>query len=419
MSRSVLGEVVFETSPESSGEVPAKFSIGLASCHLPFDKHGMVRPAAREMLRAARTVFRDENTKLAFFGGDQMYADEPEGFSLFDESFFQRRAPAGRERVLDCSVEELRRLYHGRYRTFFNLPEWIALQAETPCYPTWDDHELVDNWGSDPMHQNADWKRVGEGARQACHDYQISRVMPWNPDRAFHYDVNYGPTATFVADMRTERRAGENGRIFSEQQKADFEGFLAKNLDKAAIFVVLSVPPVHLPRGLSRGMSWMVPSGNDFDDRWSTGEHVRDRDWLMRTMHAHQAAHPRQHVTILTGDIHIGCVHALRWEGLEDVELHQLVSSGITHKVGWAIAKASKLLIGANRHAGTEDGEVRAKVRVLEGVDNHEENPLGEMNLGIVEVETTPAGRVDLRFKLYGQRKGEPVCRFESEVMRG
>ncbi len=419
MSGGLVGEGSFETAPEGAAVRPGKFTIGLASCHQPFDDEGAVRPGAREMLRAARTVFRRENTKLAFFAGDQMYSDKPEGFSLFDDSFFRPRGPAGRERLLDCSVEELRRLYQQRYRIFFNLPEWLALQAEMACYPTWDDHELVDNWGSDPMHQDEDWKRVGQGSRQACHDYQMSRVMPWRADRGFQYEVEYGPTATFVADMRTERRAGENGRLFSEEQRADFAGFLAGQRDRAALFVVLGVPPVHLPRKLSRGLSWLAPTGNDFDDRWSTGEHVRDRDWFLRTVHAHQVANPRQHVTILSGDIHIGCAHAVRWEGSKGLVLHQLISSGITHRAGPIIATASKWLMAANRTADTEDGGLRGKVRLVPGVDNHEENPLGELNLGLVEVETLESGEVDLRFKLYGHRKGEPVCKFESEVIRG
>ncbi len=419
MNGGLVGEGSFETAPEGRSVGAGKFSIGLASCHQPFDGDGAVRPGAREMLRAARAVFREENTKLAFFAGDQMYSDKPEGFSLFDDQFFRERGPEGRRRLLDCSVEELRRLYQQRYRTFFNLPEWIALQAETPCYPTWDDHELVDNWGSDPMHQQPDWVRVGEGARRACHDYQMSRVMSWRADRAFHYVVEHGPTATFVADMRTERRTGENGRLFSEGQRADFEAFLESQADRAALFVVLGVPPVHLPRKLSRGLSWMAPSGNDFDDRWSTGAHVRDRDWFLRTVYAHQVAHPGQHVTILAGDIHIGCAHAVRWDKPKGLVLHQLISSGITHRAGALVATASKWLMAANRTADTENGDLRGKVRLLEGVDNHEENPLGELNLGIVEVETLSDGQVDLRFKLYGHRKGEPVCKFESEVVRG
>ncbi len=418
-SGKLVGEGSFETAPEPGGTVPGKFSIGLASCHQPFDDDGAVREDARQMLRAARKCFRENDTKLAFWVGDQMYSDKPKGFSIFDDAFFQAMAPEGRDRLLDCSVEELRRIYQQRYRTFFNLPEWNALQAQTPCYPIWDDHEIVDNWGTAPQHRDEDWQRVGEGARRACHDYQLSRVMPWQPDRAFQYAVEYGNTATWVMDLRSERRAGDDGRIVSDEQIAEFEEFLAAHCEKAVIFVALSVPPVHLPRGLTKGLSWMTPMGNDFDDRWSTWADRFGRDRLMRLIHEHQMAHPGQHVVILSGDIHIGCVHAMRWDGSDDLVMHQVISSGLTKRVSGLIAGASKLLIGANRFIATENGDLKASVRLVPGVDNHEENPLGRLNFALIEVDPQDDGRADLTFKLFGHRKGEPVCEFESEPIRG
>ncbi len=418
-SGAMVGEGTFETSPGAGQAGPRKFSIGLASCHQPFDKNGAVREDARQMLRAARKCFHENDAKLAFLVGDQMYSDKPNGLSIFNDEFFRAMAPAGRDRLLDCSVEELRRIYQQRYRTFFNLPEWTALQAQTPCYPTWDDHEIVDNWGTAPMHQNEDWKRVGEGARQACHDYQLSRVMPWQPNRGFQYAVEYGNTATWVMDLRSERQAGDDGRIVSDKQMSEFEQFLASHADKAVIFVALSVPPIHLPRGLTKGLSWMTPMGNDFDDRWSTWADRFGRDRMLRSIHEHQRANPNQHVVILSGDIHIGCVHAIRWNGSEDLVTHQVISSGFTKQVGRFIAGASKLLIGANREIATEDGDLKGRVRVVPGIDNLEENPLGRLNFALVEVETQDSGRVDLRFKLFGHQNGEPVCEFESELVRG
>ncbi|MGC1481177.1 MAG: alkaline phosphatase D family protein [Chthoniobacterales bacterium] len=418
-SGALVGEGTFETGPESTEESPRKFSIGLASCHQPFQKDGSVRENAREMLRATRRCFRENDTKMAFFVGDQMYTDFPTSMSLYDQKFFPNVAPPGRERVTDCSTDEVRRLLHERYRHFWNLPEWIALQAEVPCYLTWDDHEIIDNWGSSPEHQEPLWASVGEGARLACHDYQMSRVMSWQSDRGFQYPVDYGPVSTFMADMRSERRGGENGRIFSDEQKADLVEFLKTRRDQAAIFLGLSVPPIHLPRKLTKSLSWLTPMGNDFDDRWSTWADARDRDWLMRTLRDHQRENPKQHVVILSGDIHIGCAHAVVWEEDRGLRLHQLISSGLTHKVNGFIAAASKFLIGANRVFETEKRDLSGQVELVRGTDNARENPVGKLNIGLVEIETRDDGGTDLQFKLFSQKDGKPVLEFESDRIRG
>jgi hypothetical protein len=42
----------------------------------------------------------------------------------------------------------------------------------------------------------------------------------------------------------------------------------------------------------------------DFSDRWSSGDHIRDRDWVLKTLLRHQNSHPRQRLVLLSADIH-------------------------------------------------------------------------------------------------------------------
>ncbi len=206
-----IGEGRFETSPDSARETPSKFSIALMSCNQPFDSTGKVREDALQMLRAMRRCFDENNTKLALMVGDQMYSDYPPELSLLNGDYFPHVAPAGRRKLEDCTEEEVRRLYQERYRHFWNVPEWKAIHAERPCYTIWDDHEILDNWGSDPAHQKPPWKAVGEGARLAYFDYQGSRVLAQVDQSALHYSIVYGNTAIFVMDLRSERGEGKNG----------------------------------------------------------------------------------------------------------------------------------------------------------------------------------------------------------------
>jgi alkaline phosphatase D len=74
---------------------------------------------------------------------------------------------------------------------------------------------------------------------------------------------------------------------------------------------VLSVPIIHLPKLAAKIAARVTPSGEDFSDRWSSGGHIRDRDRVLKILHEHQTQHPFQQVVLLSGDIHIGCVHKI------------------------------------------------------------------------------------------------------------
>lgn len=417
-----LGEGSFITAPDCAAATPEKFSIAFMSCHQPFDENGEILPEAQEMMRATQKCLREENVRFILMIGDQMYVDYPDALSLVNPKYFRAKAPPDRKRLQDCSAAEIRRLYQERYRHFWNLPEMKAIQAEYPVYMIWDDHDIIDNWGSDPAHQEDPWASVGEGARRAAHDYQASRVMDWNPQRAFDYPIVYGNQAIYVMDLRGERRVGPNGRLFSDEQEARLSAFLEENSDKPFVHIVLSVPIIHLPRFLSQIIARLTPNGEDFSDRWSSWTHVRDRDRFLKLIHAHQQRHPKQRVVFLSGDIHIGCVHELRWQDDSPHRLYQVVSSGYTHKTSPLVAFGSKALIRLTRHIETRDRSRIGRVRFFKGSgrDSRSGNPLGGLNFALIEVSSAEGGAsAEVRFRLYGHRGAEPVCLYRSPPVVG
>jgi alkaline phosphatase D len=415
----VIGEGRFETAPAHPAETPEHFSIALLSCHQPFTPRGHVTAQAVPMLQAARRCLERHHTKLVFTVGDQMYADYPARLSLFNERFFAQSAPAGRQRVQDCTPAEIRRLYQMRYRRFWNLAEWQALHATYPCYPILDDHEIVDNWGADPGHQTPEWQAVGAGARAAYFDYQAARVLPRPatlPD-SLHYTVVYGPVALFVMDLRSGRRAGAGGQLFAPAQAAALQRFLHEHAATPLLGIVLSVPVVHLPHWAGRLIAHLPPEGEDYADRWAAGAHLRDRDHFLALLQAHQCRYPAQRLFLLSGDIHTGCVHEIRWEN-SDLRLYQLVSSAITHASGLLARYGARLCIQFTRRIATSDAQVRATVRFLRGVDGYTRNPYGGLNLGIIEVVTPAAGAAPtVRLLLYGHHRDEPVCVYRSPAL--
>lgn len=416
-----VGEGGFETAPDGPENTPPRFSVALMSCNQPYTPRGTVPEAVEEMFAAVRETLRKHETRFVFLLGDQMYSDLPEPLSFFDPDYFRTVAPPGRARIQDCAAAEVRRLFQERYRHFWNLPGWLRLQAEYPCYPILDDHDIVDNWGSVAAHRTPEWAALGEGAFRAYQDYQASRMADVGrflpPD--FDFEVSYGNTAGYVLDIRSNRTPGARGRLFSDEQAARFRAFLRKYRDRRAIFLVLSVPVVHLPGYMARIAARFPFAGEDFADRWSSGGHVRDRDRLLALLRDHQNRNPGQTVVLLSGDIHIGCVHSIQWTR-GGKRIHQIVSSGITHKPSRFMQRGSEMVIRMNRRIDTANRELGGIVRLLRGTRGHRRNPMGGLNLGLVEVETpSPGARPTLRFYLYGHRRGKPVCAFRSPPVGG
>ena len=415
----LLGEGRFETAPERPDQFPEMFSIGLMSCNQPFTPQGAFSDTDGRMLRAVRRCLRSHNAKYVLMVGDQMYSDYPPSLSLFNPDYLKTVAPGGQRDLKSCTPAEVRRLFHRHYRYFWNHPEWRALQAEFPGYPILDDHDIVDNWGSVAEHQGPRWRSVGEGARKAYEDYQHQRVAAsgvYLPD-SFHYRFDYANTATFVLDLRSERRAGKNGRLFSSRQLADLRAFLDNSGEKSVLFIVLSVPAIHLPRTLARMAARLPKSPEDFSDRWSSGAHLRDRDRFLKILQAHQARHPTQLLVLMSGDIHIACVHSIRWSGGGPC-FYQMISSGITHAPGLLMQQASKMLIRMNHRISTMDGEAAGQVRLLRGTGIHRANPYSGLNLGLVEVHRKrETGETKLRFFLYGHNGDHPLCAYRSGLL--
>ncbi len=413
----VLAQGSFRTADCDDCE-PEKFTLALISCHQPFENNGDIRSSSQDMLTAMHKVLEQHQVDQVIMGGDQMYSDMPGTMSLFDDDYFKTVAPEGKQTILQCSAEEVRQLFHQRYRHFWNVPGWKKLLANYACYPAIDDHDIIDNWGSAIEHQQPQWQNFRQGAFQAFVDYQGSLIHHPSqvPPPSFDFASEFGSIGTYFLDIRSNRRVGDSPRIVSSQQLEDLKQYLANNGDKEFLFLVLSVPLVHLPKPLTRLAARITPEGEDFSDRWSTRGHRHDRDLIASMLHQHQRDYPEQKMVLLSGDIHIGCVHSISWED-QPSNLYQFISSGITHDTGKVIQFLSSLIIRTKRTLHVKTGP-HAKVRLLPGIDDNKSNPCGDMNMGIVEItRNKETGAPQLQFMLYSNEHGEPVCKFRSEFL--
>ncbi len=414
----LLASARFETAPASSAETPAHFSFAAMSCHQPYDDAGNLVPLSLRMLRAARKALRQYDVKFALHMGDQIYADAPQCCSLFNPDFFARVAPAGRKALLECTRRELRAVYHTRYRAFWGMPDYQLLQAECATYPTMDDHELIDNFGSDPRHAEPAYNQLRLGALDAYYDYQASRVLPIaafnRTTREFHYSFRYGACAVFVMDLRSQRypRAGEID-VYSTEQLQALTRFLADNADAAVVALVISVPVLYVDSWFANTAATLVGQASDAGDRWTLSAALRARDRLLGAIRHHQRMHPEQRLLLLGGDIHVGCAFRLDWT--DDLpSFHQFTSSALSNYTGRVMSWLAERVPYAATTIESAEG-YKGNVVLIEGTKGQDKNPFGGLNLGIVDVHLD-AGRAELEFKLVSVRDDseEPEVVFAS-----
>lgn len=393
-----VGEGCFETAPRAADR-RSQHCFAVMSCHQPFGAAGAITPRAGAMLERLEPALDARGAKYSVLLGDQMYADSPAAFSLFSPG-----GPLARHARRPLPAAALRAAYQRRYRQFWHTAMGSCL-AQRPSYVALDDHEIADNWGSRPEHLGDSWRRVRAAALDAAFDYQLARNLPEARRRGpYFHSFRWGRTATFVADIRSERWAErDRGRILSEEQLAALAAFLEQHDDCGALFVALPVPIVFLPGWFMRvALAWPGehPAARD---RWTWPGWQGQVDRVLELLLRQRRRRPRQQLVLLSGDIHESLVAALHPPG--GMPIYQLVSSPVTNTsrglLPWLAHQASRTIrsIACNG--------ARLPVTLLTGTPGAGENPHADLNVGLVTVDAD-AEEARLRFEILAPVAGEP-----------
>ena len=408
-----LGQGAFETSPVSADSAPDRFAIAAMSCHQPFDDDGDWDGLAFRALKSLRGMLGLFDVKRVLLTGDQMYSDMPAKFSLFDGDWFEKVAPPGRASVFECTREEVRQLWHTRYRTFWAEPFFRGMQADYPCYPMVDDHEMRDNFGSAPEHATPKWQAIRDGSLDAYRDYQGLRVdgLRHEPSRPLYYDWEYGPVACFVMDLRSQRRATEDEiQILGRDQKDAITHWLELNATRDVLILMASVPLMQVPDFLSDIGAWVTGEASDFADRWSYAKATKERDWVLTTLRDHQAKHPKQKIIIVGGDVHVGAISRFVWRERTDVPpLFQMASSAVSNAEMPLLRRFAALMPLITKQVRGKSTDLYATCEMVKSDDEAHTNPFGGLNVGFVELVRAGSGwDVHLCLASHGDNDGDP-----------
>jgi hypothetical protein len=287
---------------------------------------------------------------LAIGGGDQIYMDDVwklpclKNWHLLSSNEKLTYEPS------DQTIHEISQFYKNTYDDrWFESYEYMHVLPQIPSINMWDDHEIIDGYGSYPSNvQNSPiMKAIYKVARRAFMIYQLHM----KPDDFNHNLTNMleiNKTLFVNIDTRTERCGSyilskeTHTRIFKH-----IESSKAHN-----VIILLSTPVAFYNMDWLKSVYKCLPYGggvtnifglakylDDIVDGWGDKSHDIERDGMMEKLFAMRT----KNIAIVVGDVHINGSGYVEKQG---IRIPQYISSGIGSQVPKTFFNLMSLLGG-------------------------------------------------------------------------
>ena len=377
----------FPHSFRTLANASAGTSFGFYSCHDHISAGG---DAGAWPLLAQQ--LQDDRAQFVIGGGDQIYVDTNKQNDFLDiwtwlkdnkEALLATYAQ-GANKYDQAGIElYLLNIYRWYYRVYWSVPALRHVFERYPQYMMWDDHEIMDGWGSltykertaqiSGIFEEPDSKTnrmlvdlMWKAASRAYFEYQHSHNPATSgevsdPDNyQWDYAFRQGDSAFYMLDMRGHHDVEKNKGKKKEQQdlniilgKEQFDRFCAwlngPEVDQAkALFVISPVPIIHW-------VEWLVnfadlgESKDDFMDEWGHETNWWERNQLLETVFKRMNTTDKK-LVFLSGDVHSASAFKLRHRSYPAACVHQITSSAISRK------PAPKLSLLGISSSGPMDG---------------------------------------------------------------
>ena len=291
---------------------------------------------------------------LLLHGGDQVYADEATDGHTLSEDWPARIPRDPLTHDVDDLRDHLRERFLERYVAQLAQADYAWLVARVPSLAQWDDHDICDGWGS--LRRSRTYSPVGQAifevAKETTLALQHGTVAGdlsarFTDPEGYHlgWRIEVPGLRLISPDLRGER---------TRRQVMDNGGWDVVENEAATPFpgrtLVMSSVPLLGPRlSVLEALMVLIPKmqkyEDDLRDQWQSRAHRGSWRRMLEAMMRIQETEG-QDVTILSGEIHL----ATRAEmGTSGGPMHQLVSSGITHRPpprAWARALGTLSRLG-------------------------------------------------------------------------
>jgi alkaline phosphatase D len=263
----------------------------------------------------------------------------------------------------------------------------------------WDDHELANGWGSHKLDRGSKLRNAHFTAiREVYRDFQHAHNPSTFGSGDLFYAFRYGNVGFLVLDLRGHRDIGrKRNPLMGAHQWKKIRTWLGHQAPQlGALFVVSSVPPIHVAPALAR-VGGLFKS--DLRDQWTHPSNQPELRRLVRLLFDIAAAQDIP-VIILGGDVHVGtvaCVRSNRSEHQSRPLIYQFTSSPISNRP--VEGKFGKLI----------EQIVAAPVEVEPGIGGRVLHFFNERNFGVVDMNFNVAtDRYGVVLNLYREGVSRP-----------
>nr|VFJ92079.1 MAG: alkaline phosphatase D [Candidatus Kentron sp. LFY] len=362
--RTVIGDVTDEFFTTANVS-PKSVKFAAFSCHDPFSWEHPNDGAWPELYK---TVLREE-LDLAIAGGDQVYLDTNDK-RMADLWKWLKRYKNELKGLDDDRIKGyLVNLIRQYYRIYWNFESFAEVVGRIPTYMIWDDHEIMDGWGSRTKEErrkllNHVWQGDDEAfnsriveltwraAAQVYYEYQHSHnpttdahgkdIGTLDPREAtWDYAFERGGCHFYVLDVRAHHNCeNPSDRLLGKAQHQRLDSWLASLSGAKAAFIVSPVPVVHWSGLVNIADFSLTGMKDDLMDEWSHKTNHEERnlflDAVMKVSDKHKVP-----ITIISGDVHCASAYRLvNTKRYPDARVGQVTSSPISRKPNPSIANA-------------------------------------------------------------------------------
>ncbi|KAJ4372211.1 hypothetical protein N0V83_003985 [Neocucurbitaria cava] len=287
-------------------------------------------------------------------GGDQIYNDAAMRQTTLFRQWTESRNPLQKHNApfSEEMQNELEQFYLDRYSMWFSQGLFGMANSQIPMVNIWDDHDIIDGYGSYPHHfmQTPVFTGIGAVAFKYYMLFQHQSVVaetektepswvlgkspgPYIKERSRSVFMHLGRQVAFLGlDCRTERQRDE---ILTEDSYDIIFDRLEDEIIKGEtkhLIVLLGVPIAYprlnfleniLTSRLMDPIKYLGRAGllgnfvnkfdggveilDDLDDHWTAKHHKEERNWFVRELQ-HIASTKSVRITILGGDVHLAAV---------------------------------------------------------------------------------------------------------------